>query len=360
MVKIRKNGQKMLTIAVLLAIAFLNILDPFETQHFFGRNLRLRDLSINLGNGNCEWTAPVQADITKHNTTTLLASFPGSGKRLCWRVFEALTGYVTGDDWNLSLEGYKTLFIKTSYPHHEGIWGWGDSMDQVILLIRSPRWAIPSYHTIRYEIDYSTTWDHSYSQISDTYTMRPPNVLWAAWRDERFYKELYDWSWLIDFWMQDGQPNDYYNVTYIDEHCGKDIDTCIPKAIIQFEKMVDPSETVRIKELDKIGQVLDSSANVSVIEKEARPCVYKKVWERDEFYNPARNGNGPPAYEKVFTLTQLSAMISEINLLREKYSRPPFEDMTLAQDLVAILDEYHQEISKEHLQKNDDFYIPPP
>lgn len=41
-----------------------------------------RFLSRNLGNGNCKWTAPEKLDISEQsNTTTLLASYPGSGKR---------------------------------------------------------------------------------------------------------------------------------------------------------------------------------------------------------------------------------------------------------------------------------------
>ena len=30
-------------------------------------------------------------------------------------------------------------FIKANYPHHEGIWGWGNAADQVVLMIRNIR-----------------------------------------------------------------------------------------------------------------------------------------------------------------------------------------------------------------------------
>ena len=53
----------------------------------------LRSLSQYLGNGQCEWLAPEKLDESHTmNTTTLLASYPGSGKRLAWRILEALTG----------------------------------------------------------------------------------------------------------------------------------------------------------------------------------------------------------------------------------------------------------------------------
>ena len=53
----------------------------------------LRSLSQYLGNGQCEWLPPESLSETHTmNTTTLLVSYPGSGKRLAWRILEALTG----------------------------------------------------------------------------------------------------------------------------------------------------------------------------------------------------------------------------------------------------------------------------
>lgn len=359
MASTRREGKKLAVVVAISVVSILIILNSTQNQQYFGRYL-----STNLGNGECEWTAPVSDEITQANTTTLLVSYPGSGKRLCWRILEALTGYVSGDDWDLSEEGFDTLFMKTSYPHPEGTWGWGDSMDQVILLVRNPRWALPSYHTMRYEIDFSNGWDESYSRIDYTYTMRPPTEMWAPWRDARFNTELDRWVWHIDFWMQDGlRRNDGSNHSYKDIHCVYEIKSCRPKTIIQFEKIVDPDEDVRIQELNKIGSVLDASPNVSVIANEARPCVYKKVWERGEFYNPGRDGHGPPAYQKTFTRQQVNAMRFQVHKLKEKYSRPPFNDLEHALDLVEILDEYDGQLSDEYASffgdENENGYIAP-
>jgi hypothetical protein len=30
-------------------------------------------------------------------------------------------------------------FIKANYPHHEGIWGWDDAADQVVMMVRNIR-----------------------------------------------------------------------------------------------------------------------------------------------------------------------------------------------------------------------------
>lgn len=68
------------------------------------------------------------------------------GKRFTWSVIKALTSHDVADDWNFSQKlNANPVAIKTSWPHHEGIWNWGNQMDQVLLLIRNPRWAIPSY-----------------------------------------------------------------------------------------------------------------------------------------------------------------------------------------------------------------------
>ena len=44
---------------------------------------------------------------------------------------EALTGAVSGDDWNHSQNQYNVAFMKGSFPQHESsVWLWGDEMDQ--------------------------------------------------------------------------------------------------------------------------------------------------------------------------------------------------------------------------------------
>ena len=113
---------------------------------------RERNLSIAFPNFGCELTAPEFIVAAGNTTKTLLASYPGSGKRFVYQLIEGLTNHAPGDDHELSFNGLETLHIKTSYPHSEGVWSWGSRMDQMILLIRNPRWAIPSYHTMKFEL----------------------------------------------------------------------------------------------------------------------------------------------------------------------------------------------------------------
>lgn len=54
---------------------------------------------------------------------TLLASYPGSGKRFTWAIIKALTNMEVADDWNFSerlTDGSKPIAVKTSWPHKEG------------------------------------------------------------------------------------------------------------------------------------------------------------------------------------------------------------------------------------------------
>ena len=77
----------------------------------------------------CEWEPgePITGDVF----STFIVGFPGSGKRLAWQLMEALSGAVSGDDWNHSLNNYNVAFMKGSFPQHESsVWLWGSEMDQ--------------------------------------------------------------------------------------------------------------------------------------------------------------------------------------------------------------------------------------
>ena len=255
---------------------------------FMSRIFGKRKLSQPLPGGGCEWLAPEKLNATYDPPRTLLVSYPGSGKRLTWRTIESMTGLVAGDDWDLSEEGKNVATMKTSYPHPgetnlppqwlyfvtlpwskcayvlmalicfvvfytflpplysgaEGVWTWGDRFksSSIIMLIRNPRWAIPSYQTMRHELDYSGSWAQSYLRRPNTYTERPDIIEWEQWRGNTwphgnqggmFAREIDRWGWFIDFWMNDGlRRNDGYGNPIQDWHCRNttyQMDTCKPK-----------------------------------------------------------------------------------------------------------------------------------
>jgi hypothetical protein len=137
---------------------------PHSLSHEDGRRL-----SIDLGGGACEWTLPeydVPANINFHKT--VIAGYPSGDKRMIFLQMEALTGwrklwlspnsylftetmksfvltardtFVAAKDewdfWGLGMSNHP--FIKANYPHHEGIWGWDDAADQVVMIVRNIR-----------------------------------------------------------------------------------------------------------------------------------------------------------------------------------------------------------------------------
>ena len=83
---------------------------------------------------------------------------------------EAMTTLSGRDSWDLAFLGLtKQPFIKTNYPHHEGIYGRDKKADQVILVVRNIRWAINDYHDILADIDYAKTWAEATEKIPMLY-----------------------------------------------------------------------------------------------------------------------------------------------------------------------------------------------
>ena len=109
-----------------------------------------RQLSLNLGGGNCKWQPPsydVPTDIDFYKT--IIAGFPSGDKRMIFMQMEALTGWPAKDEWDFEHLGMSNHpFIKANYPHHEGIWGWGNAADQVVMMVRNIRRSMVEYHVI--------------------------------------------------------------------------------------------------------------------------------------------------------------------------------------------------------------------
>lgn len=144
---------------------------------------------------------------------TIIVGYPGADKRTVLRQMEAMTTLSGRDSWDLAFLGLTDQpFIKTNYPHHEGIYGWDKKADQVVLVVRNIRWAINDYHDILADIDYAKTWAEATEKIpmlykgtifdvlyyvsmiaSSVVSMSIPctytHSLFQAWRDERTMDE---------------------------------------------------------------------------------------------------------------------------------------------------------------------------
>jgi len=392
----RNKERKILTIAIgagLLLLSFIQKLDTNFSETYLQpgkhqetdveQGIVQRTLSLNLGNGNCQWTQPNDAPEDRELFSTLLVAFPGSGKRAAFMQLEGLTELKTGDDYHLSPNSLarKYAFVKTNYPQHDGIWSFGSKMDQVILVVRNPRWTLPSYQHLLHEIDYSINWETSYALRHNVYTMRPPIEDWIVWRELRFDVEIKKWGWFIDFWMEGGLCRDVFTndlttpehferltqpVMYaeaeliaeqeflegvppvIHEHCKSDLKNCKPVAIASYERILDPETGP--SEVDRFAAAIEGKAGLSVIAEEARECVWKELIVNGKgnanTYRD-RDGNGPDESQYDFTLDQMYKIQDEIVRMREKYSTGEWVGDSIAEALVEYLDSYLAENDEE-------------
>lgn len=386
----KKQDKRKLTVAAVCTCLFIfslfNILNIDLSKYAGSEKAEQaqfrRSLSLDLGQGECEWADPTDVPQDADVFSTLLTAFPGSGKRTAFMQLEGLTELRTGDDYNLSTPNkasMKYAFMKTNYPHHEGIWSFESKMSQSIMLVRNPRSALPSYQHLLYEIGFSTGWTESFERRFNVYTKRPPIDDWIKWRELRFDIEIKKWGWFMDYWMEGGLLRDMFTNEYttsehfvrltqpvmytqaeliaeqaslvdvspeFDEHCKSDMKDCKPVAVASFEKMIDPD--TGCDEVDRFVAAIEGKAGMTVIERDARECVWEEL-----IINGKGNENtyhdrvGPSEDQYVFTLDQMGLIQAELERLRKKYSEGDWIDDSNAQSLVGYLDGYIAENEDE-------------
>ncbi len=87
-----------------------------------------------------------------------------------------------------------SIIKATNYPHHEGIWGWGDCADQVVLVVSDVSRVLIQYHDILWDIGYAQTWEEAYERIENLYKQteeegneNPPVADFLVWRNLRVF-----------------------------------------------------------------------------------------------------------------------------------------------------------------------------
>jgi len=338
------------------------------------RDSERRNLSISFTNGDCLWTDSQPLDENIINPYgTLFASYPAAGMRVTWQQTEGATGIKVSDDF-FQLAYAKVGIVKTQYPHYEGIWSYGSNMNQVIYVIRNPRWGMPSYLTILSELNYAHTWELAYDYLPEVFTKRAPMDDWIKWRDYRFNDEMRLWGLHIDFFMSDGDqywmpvdferngqwPFRYYNESDRpwpkDYHCANDIDSCVPVAIISYERIRDPVHGPG--ELHKIANALRGKHGMTVLPDDNIECIWHDTWVSTLApYNDNRDRNGLPRTAYSFTLEQMYKMKDKLEEYETKYSSESWANMTQAQDLVWNFQYYLDEVREEIAQMEAN---PPP
>jgi len=344
-----------------------------------------RRLSIDHGDGKCEWTPPtynVPENIDFHKT--IITGFPSGDKRMIFVQMEALTGWPAKDEWDFEFLGTSNHpFIKANYPHHEGIWGWGGVADQSIIMIRNIRRSMVEYHDILWDIGYAKTWEDASLNLENLYSGAPPIEDFFAWRDWRVMEECHWYGWFIDYWMEGGLMRDmfthkittpeHWNMLMMptvytlaeldydlvvgddevtpsyDPHCnnGDVTDGCEPIAVISAEKLRDydegPAETARIANV----LLKDSRMGKYVIDPKAWDCIWTELIVKHKGLKTVHQRPGFVEKDYNFSSEMLEEMIWQLDRLIGKYSASPWNTKDTANRIVELIVEHRSLIQTE-------------
>ena len=335
-----------------------------------------RKLQLNLGDGKCKWPTAQPLERSDNIHGILLTSYPAGGMRLAWQHVQGLTGHQIQDDYEECDTHYEPFgIVKTQYPHLEGVWSWGANLKEVIYVMRNPRWAIPSYHTLLHEIDYAHDCEAAKEAEHNLFTYRPPQWKWTLWRDLRFQEEINLYEWHIDFWMENGtvywQDWDFERIGQWpfrwnteaekaarekDLNCQyQDID-CVPKAAVAFEFL--QNEVTGPAESQKMAKVLENKTGINVIEEEARECMWNATMDQESLNNNF-DREGPENDEYGFTYKQMQSIQEMLVRVQTKYSSGSWIGNIVAEDIVKYVT-YYLQVNEEEMNSMVGNYPPTP
>ena len=318
---------------------------------------------------------------------TLIVGYPSGDKRLTYIQMEALTGITAKDEWEFDYSGITNHpFIKSNYPHHEGIWGWAQEADQVIMIVRNLRMTVIEYHDILWDIGYATTYDVAIEHAENLYRERPPLDDFLHWRDYCILDEIKWYGWFIDYWMENGlmrdifsnrlttsrhwnmlmesTPDDRENVSFdlivgddvivtpsYDPHCVTDVSHgCRPKEIISADRLL-VNETGPM-ETRKIASVLQGKQGIGdhLIEEDAWDCIWEELIINKKGSKTYLDREGLTERNYNFSEEMLEIMLQELDRLITKYNGHEWISVRIAQTLVDILLEHRNELGQELLE----------
>ena len=240
-------------------------------------------------------TCPIPAPKAAELEPTMVASYPGSGAKLTWKLIRAVSGYMTSDDavdlGNLA-KNKLVIAIKTHFPAR------GSSDDffapfvdvkSSILLIRNPFNAIPSFLSFLYE----------QSQNLTGHSVRAPLDVWISWRDRHFDHELELWLNHARFWMK---HHEFEN-----------------RMILPYEYLIKPGSGPT--ELRKVRTFLEKHAQVEMrTPKEKVACIWDYiVMKRADQGNEkgSMRKGGPKVYS--YTPEQVNTMKKVLEGLKREF-----------------------------------------
>jgi len=350
----------------------------------------IRHLSIDYGDGTCKWQPPfyeVPGYINFHKT--VIVGYPSGDKRMTEVQMEALTGWSAKDEWEFESLGMSNHpFIMSNYPHHEGIWGWGDAGDQVIMVVRNMRQSMVEYHDILWDVGYAKTWADSFENIPNLYSARPPLEDFLVWRDLRVIDEIHWYGWFIDYWMEGGllrdvftnkittpyhwnllrQPSSYSkdeaaydlvvgNATIVrpsyDPNCVDKVSGgCKPIQIISAENLID--HTFGPVENRKLAKALEGKHGIDeyLIDESIWECIWTELIISKKGMKTFVDSDGITKRDYNFSSEILEKMMHELDRLLTKYSTDIAPDYWFSKhaskDLVELLKAHKKSVKDEY------------
>eukprot|EP00558_Chaetoceros_sp_UNC1202_P002303 CAMPEP_0197234784 /NCGR_PEP_ID=MMETSP1429-20130617/2440_1 /TAXON_ID=49237 /ORGANISM="Chaetoceros sp., Strain UNC1202" /LENGTH=544 /DNA_ID=CAMNT_0042693271 /DNA_START=258 /DNA_END=1892 /DNA_ORIENTATION=+ len=243
----------------------------------------------------CAGAPHIPAPRTESVKPTMIASYPGSGARLSWKLIRAITGMMTSDDAvdtnDLSKQGL-VISIKSHYPAHgsnEDLFKPFFNVDRSVLLLRNPMNAMPSFLSYLYER----------SNNLENHSTRAPLEYWLDWRDKNFDEELRSWVQHTLFWMDHNKKEN--------------------TLVMSYEDLIDRGTGP--VELARLGKFLEETSGQPLAQQpQDIPCVWDFVVEGKSVgaKQPASHRSGGPKHWP-YTDQQLETLLSYFSSLKRLY-----------------------------------------
>ncbi|KAL7477393.1 hypothetical protein ACHAW6_003203 [Cyclotella cf. meneghiniana] len=354
------------------------------------QNIELLPMASPPPHRRLDWTSQCSQDILSsllspplRPTTPLLkkpayiASFPGSGDKIFSKyLVEALSGLQvgeaavspslhkmqeTGGSGEYGGQG-EVIAVRTHFPHTSGkLASWDGDIPRVIVILRNPLHAIPSYFNEVYEIRNHLPPGSSKDQQHQADT----HATWIKWRDAQFPSQTMLYRRFVSFWMERHIEDDNNRIFFTYEDLtewykgpveAKRMQTFLEKGLKEnVLEMVKSGalEGVTVEDREKID-MLTSDATKNLVRESDAPCIWKelifptsstqhkrRLQSVDPPYSSSTGGEWDPI-GRPLTPENLAALSQMLLELMNRWSRH--------QRLLNILASYHREVNKLYLK----------
>ena len=116
------NPRRLTTLVNAPYAPYRGEIEPAESRRKLSAWKRYNNGTITCHTRSIRGPEAIPADVDFKNT--IVVGYPGADKRVVLRQMEVMTRLSGRDAWDFEFLGMtRQPYIKTNYPHHEGIWG---------------------------------------------------------------------------------------------------------------------------------------------------------------------------------------------------------------------------------------------